>query len=291
MNRKYINKLAGFFMAALVLFTSACQDPEPILFDGPFYVGFNVTRGSIAENSTDVVSIPIGLAKPNGLGTALEVSFTVTSTTATEGVDFELVTPSPVTIPAGEYLADIQFRAINDEVFNAGRSITLTLTGTNSTEVGAGVDAEGVASSSQEIEITIVNDDCPVNSAFWSYSDLEIEDQGFSVYTCNTGANEAGECNVLKVFDGLLTDFGVNYGIERIELTPDSEGATFGTVEIPQNVAPGAATNTWDSPEPGTYTETPNAAGQYIIQVPYSLKREDGSEIFPGTFIFYGRAN
>lgn len=154
-NLKLARNILVFSLVCLVvmscdgLFTDI--DAERV-YDGPQQVAFKFQSDQVNEGSgTYTLEVQLIRAKSGTLEQALDVSFVVVgeSTTATDS-DYDIVTPSPVTIPAGSLKTNIQLTfngtAIPDTL---ARTLTLKLTGNESRGV-KGAEELG------QFELTIV---------------------------------------------------------------------------------------------------------------------------------------
>lgn len=215
--------LMGLFVTAIAF--SCGNEPEKILFKGPQFVFFEASEVvPLLESSPTVLQIPVkvSLARKDDVTVAYEI----VNNNVTEGVDYEILSPNPVTIAAGEYETFIEVEVINNEVFESeSRNFTITIT-----------DITGASSTPQvlgELTVEIVNDDCPAEIpkiVNW-VGDLSVEDVGFGDVPGTGSAGPDGSCGGVLVVEGDLLAFGLNSRI-NIVFTQDSEGATTGTVEV-----------------------------------------------------------
>jgi hypothetical protein len=225
--------------------------------------------------SAGTVSIPVLLTTPQS--SDVTVNFTLTGTGAQQGTDYNIVTPT-VVIPAGETEGNIQIALIDNEEFNLPKNLTLTITGTSASNVGVGLAGQ-VGSYSKTV--VIANDDCPSQFTLW-FGELTINESGIAPKTGTGAANENGDCDVL-VITGDLGDFGIDDVGFQFYFTPDFEGATTGTINVPEQLYCDGCSSNLDvfySAE-GIYDEETQT-----ITVDYSVRRSDNAG-YTGTTDIY----
>ncbi len=245
---------------ALPLLTGCFDDPGTDIVLNDSFVSLSVESQQTAEDEGMgelLVEISNAQASP------VVVSYEITTDNAINGVDFELNSTS-VTIPAGEYSANIPYTVVDNNAFEASpRSFTVTLT---SVEGGVGID--GVMSTT----VALLNNDCPANTSVW-FGTVSVEDVGFSNEDGTGAANADGDCNFLVVTGNYV---GASAAVEW-ELIPSALGATSGTaVAVRQPYACCAPAYEYEAE--GTYDEETG-----VIEADYSFYREDGSLWFTGT--------
>ena len=126
-----------------VTFTLSNITPNTISFvpeDGRESVTFNVvddvkvlsvTTDTLAATESDgVLSVPIRVS--GTLDEGVQVAYTVTGT-AVEGVDYALVSPSPVTISADDEEPSVDIRLLNNSDLQAERTLEVNVIGVTST--------------------------------------------------------------------------------------------------------------------------------------------------------------
>jgi hypothetical protein len=147
----------------------------------------------------------------------------VSEENAVEGIDYE-IPQTLIVIPAGEYVGTLLFESIDNDGFDAARRVRLTI---NQIEGGS------IESSAENtVTVTILNDDCPVNTSIWA-GEIPADEEGYP-YLAFLSPNEAGDCDVLLY--GNIGDYGYLGTLKSVTMsfTPDSDEATFGTVVIPK---------------------------------------------------------
>ena len=199
--KKFINLFA---LATVLIFTS-CEEQENITYDiGQGFVQFTGTSASVVENSSDPISIEIlygGSIASNQNG--INVNFTI------EGADASRlnVTPSTGTIqiPAGQTSASISVLPIDNNIVDGNLEFSISLSTDSDKPVGIG--GEGINNASYDI--TIVDNDCPV--------DINGFVGTYTVFENFTGGNNAPF--------GLNNFFSESYQIE-LTLAPNDPSGT-----------------------------------------------------------------
>lgn len=194
--KKYILKLA---LLTLSMGTLMSCEEDTVTYGGKNFVSFNdvaSTRFNFFEHK-GISEIPVNLAFPKT--TDITVTFTVTSTVAVEGVDYTVLTPGSITIPAGATSASIKIQVIDNDILDDSKSLDVTLTGVSAGDVTLGLADLG----SDYKRFLIVNDDCTTDFLeFFGKFDVR-NDEGDLIGTANADVNENGDCNILMI-GGLL---------------------------------------------------------------------------------------
>jgi hypothetical protein len=144
-------------------------------------------------------------------------------------------------------------------------------------------------SEQKVVTVSILNDDCPVNTSIWAGS-ISADEDGY-IYTAEMSPNAAGDCDILLV--GNIGDFGSTGTLKLIPMifTPDSEGATSGTVTIVRQglgiVSDGAGGFT------GSGERTVQGSGTYdevtkLITIDLTFRFGSGTTWYQATTIFDG---
>jgi Calx-beta domain len=207
-----------FSIFTVLLF--ACDDePEQILFNGPHIVSFEIENGVAVESNDDPFAIPVSISRT--FDQDVTVNFTVTEENAIEGIDYS-ITQSSVTIPAGQFRSSLLVQTINNDQFDLARKIVIELTNISESSLSL--------SEQKVVTLSILNDDCPVNTSIWA-GNIAADEDGYA-YVAEMTPNEAGDCDILLV--GNIGDYGFLGTLKSVIMvfTPDSEGATTGTVTI-----------------------------------------------------------
>ncbi len=249
------------------------NEPERILFTGPHFVFLEAPANvPVLENSPTTVKIPVKVSFAQNQ--PVTISYSVTAAGAVSGIDYNILTPSPLTIPAGQYQTFIEVEPIdNDEFEPQDRSFILELT-----DVSGGLEKQ----VRTQIRVSIINDDCPdeipkiVN---WVGS-LDVEDDGYGSVTGTGAAGPDGSCGGVLIVTGDLLQFGLDSRI-ILKFTQDSPGSTTGTVEVSRDrffLDDTYAGYQYEAS--GTYDED----AQEII-IDYYFYRPNGTLWFPGTHI------
>ncbi len=153
-NMKKISIL--YFFSALLIFTS-CEDPvTPDLGVDEQWLQFGQDEYTIAENSPDPLVVTVFYAadtNPNDI----TVDYTVTSGNPDR---YELTpTTGTVTIPAGEFSADIIIDPVDNFTADGDGEIVLELASHPDYPIGL----VGGETSGRMSTVTIIDDDCPVD--------------------------------------------------------------------------------------------------------------------------------
>jgi hypothetical protein len=144
---------------------SCDNEGEKIIFDGtPFIFFESGSKLSILENSTEVLEIPLKISLAQSKDVTIQLQ--ITSSTAVVNSDFEILTPDVLTIKAGEYETDFKIRVIDNDVSESERRMI----NVKIVSVSDGLDVQVL----KEIEIEILNDDCPFDFSTLS-GDYEVE--------------------------------------------------------------------------------------------------------------------
>lgn len=181
----------------------SCEE-DTVTYGGKNFVTFdNVanTRLNFFEH-LGVAEIPVNLAFPvsHDVTIAFDVE-TDPDLPAQPGVDYNLLTPGSVTIPAGQTSANIRVEVINNEIMNDSKYIRFRLKTVSDTNVSLGLTDEG----SSYKRFLIVNDDCTTNFLEF-YGKFNVRNaEGTLIGTAEADVNENGDCNVLLI-KGTLQD-------------------------------------------------------------------------------------
>lgn len=253
----------GALMAGVIGF-SGCEEQD-FLFDGPHFVSFTQSSISLSENSADPLGAMVQISQKRDFD--VQVSFEVTADGAVEGQDYNVLTASPVTIPAGSFEVPILIEPIDNSDFEtAARKVTFTITSA-SNDIGVQVN--------ESAEVNIVNDDCPSKSNIW-WGNVTLVDVGYATTGGTGSANSNGDCDVLVIEGDLI---GGAVAAVTYYLTPAADGASSGTIEAPKGRYNCCAT-AYEYEATGTYDETTET-----ILLDYIFYRADGSIFWTGQTI------
>jgi len=191
--KRYILKLALLALSAGTLISC---DEDTVTYGGTNFVTFDKvasTRYNFFENG-GVSKIPVNLAFPKS--NDITVTFTVTSTVAVAGVDYNVLSPGSIVIPAGQTTGYIEVEIINNEIMNDSKTLDITLTSVNDTSVSLGIN--DVASTFKKF--LIINDDCTTNfiAFIGRYNSIDTETQNV-IGSADVDVTETGECNLLNI--------------------------------------------------------------------------------------------
>lgn len=195
----------GILFLSVIAFTACEENEDPTIDFGEGFVQLSATSGTLSEDNGAPIVTKVLLGNDGTNPNGVTVNFTVTSSDDSRFT----VTPSSGTIeiPAGEFSADILIEPVDNVVADGDVEIVLELS--TSSDLPVGIAGEGVVAVTRTI--TLVDDDCPVDSnAFVGTFTVE------EVFTSGTNEGLA-----------LASAFGENY---QIELTPqpgDISGTRF----------------------------------------------------------------
>ncbi len=220
---------------ALVLLMG-CEDDNNLGVDEvQEFVFLSATSFSISEsnNTTPETAIEIH-AEYLGFDTRevdIIVELSVEATNATEGVDYEIVSPSnTITIPAGSFTSQVGFRihAI-DDILQAldDRFITVSIASVSDSDLNIG---KGLSNPTEASAIVSIEDDeCPdtidkFNGATWAFagSNTVYYSDYAGTYTTSVSGNT-------MTISGDIANYDVGLTMEAT-LTPDQAGATTGII-------------------------------------------------------------
>lgn len=262
--KKLMKKIfVGALMAGVIGF-SGCEEQD-FLFDGPHFVSFTQESISLSENAASPMGAVVQISQKQDFD--VQVNFEVSAEGAVEGQDYNILTTSPVTIPAGSFEVPIMIEPIDNSDFEtAARKVTFTITSA-SNDIGVQVN--------ESAEVNIVNDDCPSQSNIW-WGDLTLVDVGYATTSGTGSANSNGDCDVLVIEGDLI---GGAVAAVTYYLTPASDGATNGTIEAPKGLYDCCST-AYEYEAEGTYDEITQT-----ILLDYTFYRADGTVFWTGSTI------
>jgi hypothetical protein len=164
--------IIGFSLMSIL---SSCDEDE----DSIGYIQFE-TETSTVNESEGVISIPISFTE--SLDAVSKVDFEFEGTALLDG-DFRLLTPSPITVQAGERSVEIEIELIDDKLIeNDDDFLKLTITSSGS--------AAQLSEESDRLEYTLIivdNDEPPANDLqvdlFWNLDlNQSIDDVNLDLY-------------------------------------------------------------------------------------------------------------
>jgi len=224
--KRYIVKLA---LLTLGLVTLVSCDEDTVTYGGQNFVSFDKvasTRYNAFEN-IGTAEIPVNMAFPKS--NDVVVNFKIENSTGVEGVDYTVLTPGSVTIPAGETTGYIKIQITNNEILNDSKSLEITLTGISDSSIALGISDKASAFK----RFLIVNDDCTTNFLPFVSQYNVINSDDVVIGTASADVNENGDCNVLRL-TGLLEDIaqtGTDEGTYiDITLVPGGSNKNGGTI-------------------------------------------------------------
>ncbi|MDI9880659.1 hypothetical protein [Flectobacillus longus] len=158
-------KAFSVFLFVLFILTGCSQNEDQVITSQPSKIRFlSTSKATYEESKSDTFSIKLVLDKPSKKDEVVELVF---KGTASLGQDFQLITPSPLTIKAGETSTLIKFKINKDaNAENALENCIITLKPLNGTLV---VD------NNSSIEFEIV--ETPAKSIIgFEFKTLDIEE-------------------------------------------------------------------------------------------------------------------
>ena len=195
-----MKKYLYILFASLGLLVS-CEEDLVVFDEGDGFIQFSSSSASIGEGALEpsVSTVILGAGEnPDGV----TVNFTITADDPSRFT----IEPSTgtLTIPAGEFSADITITPVDNVTVDGDMDIVLDLTTSSSLPVGIG--GEGLQAASKTV--TLIDDDCPVdiNNFIGTYDVSEIFTSG-----TNEGLTLAGA-------------FGESYQIEMVAQPGDDTG-------------------------------------------------------------------
>lgn len=222
--KRYILKLALLALSTTALVSC---DEDTVTYGGQNFVSFDgvaSTRYNAFEN-IGVAEIPVNLAFPKS--NDVIVNFDITDSQGVEGVDYVVLTPGSVTIPAGQTTAYIRIQITNNDILNDSKALNITLTGLNDSDVALGLLDTG----SKMKRFLIVNDDCTTN--FLEFvRQYNVENGGIVIGTAVADVNDNGDCNILRL-SGTLDTYtgGTDPGVYiDVTLAPAGGNKNVGTI-------------------------------------------------------------
>ncbi|MDV6170159.1 Calx-beta domain-containing protein [Flavobacterium sp. DG1-102-2] len=230
--KRYILKLA-----LLALGTSALVscDEDTVTYGGQNFVSFDrvsTLRYNAFEN-IGVSEIPVNLAFPKS--NDVVVNFEITNPTGVEGVDFIVLTPGSITIPAGETTGYIRIQIVDNDILNDSKSMDITLTGINDANVALGL----LDANSKYKRFLIVNDDCTTNFLPFIAQYNVLDQDDIVIGTAEADVNDNGDCNVLRLTGVLESTFanGTDEGVfVDVTLAPQGTNKNSGTISSVQQL-------------------------------------------------------
>lgn len=122
-----MQKLKYTYILILALILGACQDNDVDLYNGPSLIHFMGTgNNELVNNTNPVFTIGVGVTAAVGHDRVFNVLIDTETSTAVEGVSFELLTPQ-VNIPAGSVTGEVQVQGLYEGTDTEGSLISLLL--------------------------------------------------------------------------------------------------------------------------------------------------------------------
>lgn len=263
-------KLSSLFLFVGIL--TSCEE-DKVMYSGGDIIMFSNTSAGVSVNE-DAGQADLTVLLSKEYTSEVTVNFEVTDDTAIQGTHFS-ISGTSIVIPAGETSGKITINLVDDNDGNPARTFGIKLLSSSISDatIGLGGDEGSYAKT-----VTIANDDCPTQANLW-YGNLSLLDVGFAATAGTGSANASGDCDIILV-QGDVAGGGITPPDGTLfYLTPDFEGATTGTVEVPAQTYCVNCSEGMDAKftGTGTYDQTTKT-----ILVDYSLDRTDGANFWTG---------
>ncbi|GEM_PF-4496376 len=151
--------------------TVSCFEENDFVIPGKFaWVGFEESAFSIAEDGGEGVQVTL-LFSTKPVSSALNITYSVTSTNATEGVDYSLPSGSgTATIPAGASSVNVTLieSALNNDNVTGDRTVVFAITDGGGYEMGAPDDKYGTT-----VTVVLQEDDF-TSFGYTSFEDVDL---------------------------------------------------------------------------------------------------------------------
>ena len=265
-----------FLAAGSVLLTGCFDDPgTDITFEGNI-ISLSTSSANVDEGASG--SVLVELAKAST--TDVTINYTITATNAINGVDFN-ISGTSLTIPAGEYSAELAYDVPQNESVDPSRSVTIEITDVSGTDA----DIDGNTS----FVITLVDDDffCTRNTiSKWVTTEL---DEGFDTCSASVGiVTEPGpECLSFRIVSGAGSLFGcfanISYVVDLEEDSPESSTGSVVDTDIfnLQSADGGSSYSNQLKITGGSYDLDAQS-----LRVDYEYYGTDGVFRYSGTFVY-----
>ncbi len=264
-------------------------DPEPT-------VSLSTSAQSVLENA-GTFTVTVTLSAASGVSTT--VPFTL-SGSAVSGTNYNQVTTSPITIPAGQTTGTFTFTALDDGQYHSNRTLVVTLgTPTNATVGTIGSDTVTIVQlpppaskvsalttrqSSLSFPVTVTGNDPSPGPGIASY-DIYVSTNGgpflywTNVTPSNTTATFNGASNTTYAFHSIAHDLSGNVEVKIAVAVDASTYVPDLTAPVPQISATPSANGTFAISYSGT---APGGSG--ISSFTVSVKVDSGSTQTIGTY-------
>lgn len=263
-------KLSSLFLFVGIL--TSCEEDKVIYSGGDIIMFANTDANFSVNENAGQADLTVLLSKE--YSSDVTVNFEVTDGTAIQGTHYS-ISGTSIVIPAGETSGKITINLVDDEDGNPARTFEIKLTSSSISDATIGLGGD---EGSYLKTVIIANDDCPTKANLW-YGNLSLLDVGFAASPGTGSANSNGDCDIILIQGdvaggGLTPPDGTLF-----YLTPDFEGATTGTVDVPAQTYCVNCSSGMDAKFSGTgiYDETTKT-----ILIDYSLDRTDGANFWTG---------
>lgn len=127
MKKIYIDLIVAFISLCLIY---GCEENDIATYSGPEFVQFtqSTAKFSVKEKGEKNYELMVGTTKPTTTDLNLTIEVDSKNSTAIEGRDFRLLTPS-VTIPAGEMTAMVRIESMYKNLTPEGVNLVLLIKG------------------------------------------------------------------------------------------------------------------------------------------------------------------
>lgn len=228
--KRYFLKLA---LVAISVGTLVSCEEDTVTYGGQNFVTFDVVNSTSLRffENAGVSEIPVNLAFPKS--NDVTINFTVASDVAVAGVDYNVLTPGSVTIPAGQTSANIRIEVLDNTVLNDSKPLEITLVSSTDTSVAVGLTDEG----STYKRFLIVNNDCTTTSFDW-YGTLNFNTGGSTGFngTAEADVNDTGDCNLLVITGDYAAGGRVGLPINFVFIPNSTAPDASGTVTVDEQL-------------------------------------------------------
>ena len=257
---KILRNISFVLLTSLVFF--GCEE-EVTTYSGAEFVRFSISGETVQENNTEAIfTVPIHIV---GNAPSSDVQLTITTSgTAVEGTDFEFVSTSNPTIPAGDYFTEVSFRVFDNLEASGSKIVSLVISDAGSYEVGYGGDSTDYAIG-EAYNIVIQDDDCVLDIDMFGSATYTAEELGYGVYDSEVLIDPDNE-NAL-----IITNLGDWGGLDAyFDFDPDVTTSVITIRKTPTGYTSGGETLYWQGT--GTYV-----ACEGSFTADYSLAFDDGT--------------
>lgn len=207
-------------MSLITVSLSGCfDDPGTDILMKEKILSFSIASQQIQENAGGgEILVEISRAQSSDV----QVNYSVVNNGAIAGVDYNILSPNPIIIPAGEYSAVIEYEVIDNDFPDEGtRQFSVEITSLSATGVSIG--------PLTTFSVTIINDDCDVPGLVGEYT---VINRDASPAACGDPAND-GVLTYDAIITLVSTDGVDSYTYEVTDITGGLYALCYGDGENP----------------------------------------------------------